>query len=96
MNIPWERVIWRRETALRVELSRQGPSFATLIKLLSAQGVFIADVMIGTLHSTLVLNPGVVTHRPAQITVLMRTKGRKHEEQVLEELNSFGYTYRRE
>ncbi|MEI9978228.1 MAG: hypothetical protein WDN23_04385 [Edaphobacter sp.] len=89
----WERLIWRRTSSLQIELPQHGPSFETLVKLLAKNRVFIIDVDVDRLSSFLSSQPGVFTHKPARVTVVLRTRDRRHEEQFLSSLISLGYTY---
>uniref|UniRef100_A0A372IJP6 Uncharacterized protein n=1 Tax=Paracidobacterium acidisoli TaxID=2303751 RepID=A0A372IJP6_9BACT len=92
MTLAWEHLIWRRRARLQIELPQHGPSFVTLIKLLAKSQVLITDVDEERLSSFLAFEPGVFAHRPAVVTLVIRTKGHSHEERLLHTLASFGYT----
>jgi hypothetical protein len=96
MALAWEQLLWRRRLRLQVELPQHGPSFATLIKLIAKNQVFVTDVDVERLSTAIALKPGVFTQKPGIVTIVVRTKGRSHEERLLHMLASFGYTYRRD
>jgi hypothetical protein len=66
----WEQIVWRRRAMLRIELPQHGPSFATVIKLIAKNRVFIADVDVERLSSLPAFEPGMFTHKPALAAIL--------------------------
>ena len=91
----WEQLIWHRRIHLQVELPIHGPSLATLIKLIAKNRAFISDLDIESLAATLTLDPGLRTHKPAVITIVIRTRGKRHEEKLMQTFSSFGYSCKR-
>ncbi|MEI9979904.1 MAG: hypothetical protein WDN23_13085 [Edaphobacter sp.] len=96
MIFAWEHLIWRRTAQLQVELPLHGPPLATLIKLIAKAQVFIADVDVERLSSVMSFQPGMFTHKPAVVTIAVRTKSRNQEERLLRALTNSGYSYKRE
>ena len=88
----WKRLIWRRKSHLQVELPPHGPSLATLIKVMAKSDVLIADIDVERLSSFMAFEPGVFTYKPALVAIVVRTRGRRHEEQFLHLLTGPGYT----
>ena len=96
MMIAWEHLVWRRSSRLQVDLPVHGPSLATLIKLIAKNRVLIADLDVEKLPSIFSLEPRTITHKPGVVSIVLRTKGQKHEEQLLHTLSSFGYRCRQD
>lgn len=95
MAVAWEQLIWWRRSRFQIELPIHGPSLATLIKLIAKNHVFIADLDVEKQAATVALAPDVLTYRPAVISIVLRTRNRGQEEQILKILASFGYAYLR-
>ncbi|MBT9332000.1 hypothetical protein [Paracidobacterium acidisoli] len=91
MALTWEHFIWRRRSRLQIGLPLHGPSLATLVKLIAKNHTFIADIDMERLAATVTLKPGVTTHEPAVVIIVIRTRGKRHEKQLLQTLSSFGY-----
>lgn len=95
LTFAWDRLVWCRSSRLQIDLHTHGPSLATLIKLIAKNRVFIADLDVERLAATLMLKPGITTQEPAVIAIVIRTRGKRHEEQLLQTLSSFGYSCKR-
>lgn len=80
---------------LRIELPLHGPSFATLIELIAKNRGFIVDIDVERLSSLLAFEPSVFIHKPALVTIMVRTKSAIHEEHLLHMLTTFGFIYSR-
>lgn len=95
MSFAWEHLVWRRSSRLQIDLPIQGPSLETLIQVIAKNHVYIAHFELAKLAATLAFEPNVFSHKPAVVDIVIRTKNRTHEEQILRTLSGFGYRYQR-
>jgi len=95
MAFGWEHAVWRRSSRFRIELPTHRPLLATLVKLIAKSRAFIDDLDLERLATILTPEPGLITHMPSVVMIIIRTKGKRHEEQLLQSLASVGYSCKR-
>ena len=93
MIFVWERLIWRRELCVQVELPHEDHTLISLIQLLASHRVFISDLALDRLSAIVAKGPENYIHRPAAVTISFRTRSLGQEMQVLEQLTRKGYVW---